>query len=74
MPQAQSQQLILGCHLADIPVDALGFIEDIGFDTHLTLPALLTAAVDSAADLGVEDSIHYEDLLGFHIGSPHVLL
>lgn len=77
LPSSFSQNLISGCHLADMLLNALGFIQD-GFclvrDTHLSPSTLsLTGGQSLGVGLGVEASVHHEEFPGLHIGSLSVL-
>ena len=45
LPQTFSEQLVFGCHLADVLLDVLGFILYGGLDTHQAPSTLFPAGV-----------------------------
>lgn len=70
--QVFAQQHIFGCHLIDVLLHALGFIQDSDFDTHQTLTTLF-GVQSLSVRLGVEISVHFEGLLGLHNSSFHII-
>ena len=76
LPQTFSEQLVFGCHLADVLLDVLGFILYGDLNTHQALSTLFPAGVQSLGiRLGVEACIELANLtpcldLGFKSHFP----
>ena len=70
LPQTFPEQLVFGCHLADVLLDVLGFIQYGGLDAHQTPSTLFPAGVQSL-DIGL--GVDGEEFAGLHIGRLHLL-
>ena len=71
LPQTFPEQLVFGCHLEDVLLDVVGFIQDGGCDTHQAPSTLFPAGVLSLdIRLGVEASVHCEEFEGLYINRP----
>ena len=75
LTQTFPEQLVFGCHLVDVLLDVLGFIQYGGLVAHQAPSIIFLAGVQFLdIGLGVETTVHFKEFAGLYISSFHLLL